>query len=52
MPRWNYVHEILDDAVEFGTFVAVAELSTILLDAGYQSTEVLGGFGDRLRNIV
>jgi hypothetical protein len=47
-----YVHEVLDDAVELGAFVAEAKLSAILLDAGCQSTEVLRRFWDGLRNII
>lgn len=38
--------------MKFGAFIAIAKLSAILFEASCQSTEILRGFGDGLRNIV
>lgn len=43
------VHEILDDTVEFGAFVTIAELFASLVLAGSKGAEVLHSFGDSLK---
>jgi hypothetical protein len=48
----TYSHEVFDDTVELGAFVAILYRSPVLFDSRGQSTEVLYCLGNGLQNVI
>ena len=47
-----YSHEVFDDTMELGAFVAVINLCPVFFDPRGQSTEVLYCLGNGLQNVI